>query len=134
MPCHLISDAQEWINEISTVPIYYLAKSQVSSLISQNSAITDSSTSLYPPLYSIPKQLLRLLLPSFTSSLCNSAYYNLPKSQMTRFQQIENSLARDVVKDPKSFIPLPSIRCLHWLKRTATASNTSSCHLHSKFL
>ena len=28
MPRHLISDAQEWINEISTVPIYYLAKPQ----------------------------------------------------------------------------------------------------------
>ena len=28
MPCHLISDAHEWINEITTVPIYYLAKPQ----------------------------------------------------------------------------------------------------------
>ena len=28
MPCHLISDAYEWINEIPTVPIYYLAKPQ----------------------------------------------------------------------------------------------------------
>jgi len=28
MPRHLISDAHEWINEIPTVPIYYLAKSQ----------------------------------------------------------------------------------------------------------
>jgi len=26
MPRHLISDAHEWINEIPTVPIYYLAK------------------------------------------------------------------------------------------------------------
>ena len=25
---HLISDAHEWINEIHTVPIYYLAKPQ----------------------------------------------------------------------------------------------------------
>ena len=25
MPRHLISDAHEWINEIPTVPIYYLA-------------------------------------------------------------------------------------------------------------
>ena len=25
---HLISDAHEWINEIPTVPIYYLAKPQ----------------------------------------------------------------------------------------------------------
>ena len=28
MPRHLISDAQEWIIEIPTVPIYYLAKLQ----------------------------------------------------------------------------------------------------------
>ena len=26
MPCHLISEAHEWINEIPTVPIYYLVK------------------------------------------------------------------------------------------------------------
>ena len=26
MPRHLISDAPEWINEIPTIPIYYLAK------------------------------------------------------------------------------------------------------------
>ena len=26
MPRHLISDVHEWINEIPTVPIYYLAK------------------------------------------------------------------------------------------------------------
>jgi hypothetical protein len=28
MPRHLISDAHEWINEILTFPIYYLAKPQ----------------------------------------------------------------------------------------------------------
>jgi len=28
MPRHLIRDAHEWINEIPTVPIYYLAKQQ----------------------------------------------------------------------------------------------------------
>ena len=28
MPRHLISDAHEWINEIPTVPIYYLANFQ----------------------------------------------------------------------------------------------------------
>ena len=28
MPRHLINDAHEWINEIPTVPIYYLAKPQ----------------------------------------------------------------------------------------------------------
>ena len=33
---------------------------------------------------------------------CNSLYYNLPKSQITRLQLIQNSLARAVVKAPKS--------------------------------
>ena len=28
MPRHIIIDAHEWINEIPTVPIYYLAKPQ----------------------------------------------------------------------------------------------------------
>jgi hypothetical protein len=28
MPCHPISDAHEWINEIPTVPVYYPAKPQ----------------------------------------------------------------------------------------------------------
>uniref|UniRef100_A0A803KAJ9 Uncharacterized protein n=1 Tax=Xenopus tropicalis TaxID=8364 RepID=A0A803KAJ9_XENTR len=28
MPRHLISDAHEWMNEIPTVPTYYLAKPQ----------------------------------------------------------------------------------------------------------
>ena len=28
MPRHIISDAHEWINDIPTVPIYYLAKPQ----------------------------------------------------------------------------------------------------------
>ena len=26
MPCHLISDAHEWMNEIPTVPLYYNTK------------------------------------------------------------------------------------------------------------
>ena len=32
MPRHLISDVHEWINEIPTVPIYYLAKPQQSTI------------------------------------------------------------------------------------------------------
>ena len=36
MPRHLISDAHEWINEIPTVPIYYLAKPQRRERASQN--------------------------------------------------------------------------------------------------
>ena len=33
---------------------------------------------------------------------CNSLYYNLPKSQINRLQLIQNSLARAVIKAPKS--------------------------------
>ena len=36
MSRHLISDAHEWINEIPTVPIYYLAKPQPSEQAWQN--------------------------------------------------------------------------------------------------
>ena len=47
---------------------------------------------------------------------CNSLYHNLPKSQITRLQQIQNSLARAVVKAPKSSHITPILRSLHWLK------------------
>jgi len=33
---------------------------------------------------------------------CNSLYYKLPKSQLSRLQHIQNSLGRTVVKAPKS--------------------------------
>jgi len=49
---------------------------------------------------------------------CNSLYYNLPKSQITRLQHIQNSLARAVVKAPKSCHITPILRSLHWLKIT----------------
>jgi len=47
---------------------------------------------------------------------CNSLYYNLPKSQISRLQQIQNCLARTVVKAPKSSLVTPILRSLHWLK------------------
>ena len=49
---------------------------------------------------------------------CNSLYYNLPKSQITRLQQIQNSLARVVVKTPKCCNITPILHSLHWLKVT----------------
>ena len=49
---------------------------------------------------------------------CNSLYYNLPKSQITRLQQIQNSLARVVVKTPKCCHITPILHSLHWLKIT----------------
>jgi len=47
---------------------------------------------------------------------CNSLYYKLPKSQLSRLQQIQNSLACTVVKAPKSCHITPILRSLHWLK------------------
>jgi len=47
---------------------------------------------------------------------CNSLYYNLPKSQINRFQQIQNCLARTVVKAPKFSLITPILRSLYWLK------------------
>ena len=41
MPRHLISDAHEWINEIPTVPIYYLAKPQPRERAGKNSGKED---------------------------------------------------------------------------------------------
>jgi len=49
---------------------------------------------------------------------CNSLYYNLPKSQITRLQQIQNFLARAVVKASKFCYITPILHSLHWLKIT----------------
>jgi len=49
---------------------------------------------------------------------CNSLYRNLPKSQTTRLQQIQNSLSRAAVKAPKPSHITPIVRSLHWLKIT----------------
>ena len=47
---------------------------------------------------------------------CNSLYYNLPKSEINRLQQIQNCLARTVVKAAKSSLVTSILRSLHWLK------------------
>jgi len=60
---------------------------------------------------------------------CNSLYYNLPKSQITRLQQIQNSLAHAVVKAPKSCHITPILRCVHWLKTHQI--QTALTHLQS---
>jgi len=49
---------------------------------------------------------------------CNSLYYKLPESQLSRLQQIRNSFARTVVKAPKSCHITFVLRSLHWLKIT----------------
>ena len=61
-------------------------------------------------------------MPSLSQLLltrnCNSLYHNLPKSQITRLQHIQNSLARAVVKASESSHITPILRSLHWLKIT----------------
>ena len=56
-----------------------------------------------------------LLPPSLTVSL-TTAIYNLPEYQLNRLQRIQNSLARPVVRAPKSSHITPFLRSLHWLK------------------
>jgi len=47
---------------------------------------------------------------------CNSPYYKLFKSQLSRLQQIQNSLVRTVVKAPKSCHISPILRSFCWLR------------------
>ena len=54
---------------------------------------------------------------------CNSLYYNLPKSQITRLQQIQNSLARVVVTTPKCYHITHILHSLHWLQITERRSS-----------
>ena len=46
---------------------------------------------------------------------CNSLYHNLPNCQLNWLQQIQKSLARAVVKAPKSTHITPILKSLHWL-------------------
>ena len=63
----------------------------------------------------IPQLPVPLLPLSFTPNLTN-LYYKLPESQLSRLQQIQNSLARTVVKAPMSCNIIPILRFLHWLR------------------
>jgi len=47
---------------------------------------------------------------------CNSLYHNLPNYQFNRLQQTQKSLARAVVKAPKSSHITPILIFLHWFK------------------
>ena len=62
---------------------------------------------------------------------CNSVYYKLPKSQLSRLQQIQNSFACTVVKAISPVISLPSY-ALSTGSDLLNASNTSSSHLPTK--
>ena len=63
----------------------------------------------------IPKQLPPLPLPSLTTA---TLYHNIPKSQITRLQQIQNCPAHAVVKAPKCSHITPILWSLHLLKIT----------------
>ena len=83
--------------------------------------LSHSSASLHPSL-GLPRlqNSLSIATPIDHCKLgyCNSLYSNLPKSQITRLQQIQNSLARAVVKAPKFCHITPILHSLHWLKIT----------------
>jgi len=49
---------------------------------------------------------------------CNSPYYHLPESRLSRLQQIQNSLARTVIKAPTSCHITTILRCLYCLRIT----------------
>src|SRR6218665_3584477 len=47
---------------------------------------------------------------------CNSLFYSINSSQITRLQTIQNALARAVTKTPKHHHITPVLKSLHWLK------------------
>jgi hypothetical protein len=47
---------------------------------------------------------------------CNSLFYLLPSSQLSRLQIIQNSLARAVTRTPRFCHISPVLKSLHWLK------------------
>ena len=49
-------------------------------------------------------------------SYCNSLYYGLSKTQLTRLQHIQNSLARAIVAAARSSDSDQILKSLHWLK------------------
>jgi len=63
---------------------------------------------------------------------CNSVYYRLPESQLSHLHQIQNSLARTVIKLLNPVLSLPSCT-LFTGSESRNALNTSSFHLPTKF-
>ena len=81
--------------------------------------------------FSLHIRQLRCIRPYLDNNSCHHRHFhcslqawllqlclNLPKFHITRLQQIQNSLARAVVKAPKSSHITPILRSLHWLKIT----------------
>ena len=61
---------------------------------------------------------------------CNSLYYNLPKSEITRLQRIQNSPVHVVVKAPKCCHITPILCALHWLKVTKCIESKLLSHTY----
>jgi len=72
-------------------------------------ATTISDSCIRPYLDSTTACTIATFSVHFKLDYCNSLYYNLPKSQITGLQLIQNSLARAVVKAPKSCLTLSSL-------------------------
>ena len=114
-------------------------------IFDENLTFSDQISSLSKSCYSHIRQLrcIRPYLDSKTAiaasivysnlDYCNSLYYNFPKSQTNRLQQIQYCLARTVVKAPKSSHITPILRSLH-CSRLMNALNINSCHSPTKFL
>jgi len=108
--------------------------------LSPNLLLPYSSASLYPsiPLYQNSFQHHHFIVHS-KLDYCNSLYHNLPRSQITWLQQIQNSLARAVVKAPKFSLTTLILQSLHWLKITecieyAPLTYLQSSHNHQTFI
>jgi len=86
----------------------------------QSLLLSHSSTSLYPALpRHVSCQYHCYSIVHSELDYCNSLYYKLPTSLLSQlFQQIQNSLARTVVKAHKSCHITPILRSLHWLRVT----------------
>ena len=95
-------------------------------IFDENLTSSDQISSLSKSCYSHIRELrcIRPYLNSKTASTiaasivhskldyCNSLYYNLPKSQINRLQQIQNCFARTVVKASKYSHTHPQISAL----------------------
>ena len=69
----------------------------------------------------------------FQTSLDACMYVYVPKSQLSRLQQDQNSLARTVMKAPESCHITPILSLPFTGSGSLNASNTSSSHLPTKF-
>jgi len=101
-------------------------------IFDEHLTFTDQITALSKACYYHIRQLrcIRPYLDSSTACIiatsivhskldyCNSLCYKLPKSQLSRLQQIQNSLARTGVKAPKSCHITAILHSLHWLRIT----------------